>query len=272
MSPSSTPKSVAVLVLSCDKYADLWAPFFSLLARFWPDCPYPIYLVSNHRADSFSGVSNIPVGDDQSWSDGVKRALSKVSEEYVFLFLDDLFLFSKVDTAAVVKVFNWAIASGAHCVRMNPFVTPIADSMGAHCADIPCNELVGGVSKGLLYRVSTVVSLWHRDTLAALLKSGESAWDFEDAGSVRSDVYDRFYATHRNYFPVENAVIRGRWQRSVAQNVQNMGIRIDLDSRQVLSVRQTALLHLKNLRSLVLNLFPKTQRRQIKAQWVKWLH
>lgn len=264
--------SVAILVVSCDKYADLWTPFFTLFARFWPDCPYPVYLVSNHRADSFKGVKNLLVGDDQSWSDGVEQALSKVPEDYVLLFLDDLFLYGRVDTTALLKVFNWACASGANCVRMNPFVTPIADSTGGHCADAPCNELAGSVSKGSLYRVSTVMSLWNRNTLQALLKSGESAWEFEDSGSIRSDICDGFYATHRNYFPVRNGVVRGKWQRGVARSLRHMGIRVDLSERSVLSLYQTAMVFLKNLRSLALNLLPKSKRRLIKAQWIKWMN
>ena len=36
--------SVALLVISIDR--DLWPPFFELLWRHWPDCPYPIHLGS----------------------------------------------------------------------------------------------------------------------------------------------------------------------------------------------------------------------------------
>ena len=36
----------AILIVSCDKYSDLWDPFFKLFFKFWPDCPFNIYLLS----------------------------------------------------------------------------------------------------------------------------------------------------------------------------------------------------------------------------------
>lgn len=46
---SGRAADVAVVVASCDAYADLWEPFFRLFRRYWPDCPYPVYLGSNFR-------------------------------------------------------------------------------------------------------------------------------------------------------------------------------------------------------------------------------
>ena len=44
-----TTSDTAILVASCDRYSDLWGPFFGVLAKRWPDCPLPIYLGMNHR-------------------------------------------------------------------------------------------------------------------------------------------------------------------------------------------------------------------------------
>ena len=40
----------AILILSCDKFSDLWKPFFDLFWKYWPDCPYNVYLkvMKNH--------------------------------------------------------------------------------------------------------------------------------------------------------------------------------------------------------------------------------
>ena len=39
----------AVVVSSCDAYSDAWKPFFKLFFKYWSDCPFPIYLVTNTR-------------------------------------------------------------------------------------------------------------------------------------------------------------------------------------------------------------------------------
>jgi hypothetical protein len=38
----------SILVVSCDGYQDLWKPFFSCFLKYWPDCPFPVYLGSNN--------------------------------------------------------------------------------------------------------------------------------------------------------------------------------------------------------------------------------
>ena len=37
-------QDMCILVVSCDKYADCWTPFSDCMRKFWPDCPYPVYL------------------------------------------------------------------------------------------------------------------------------------------------------------------------------------------------------------------------------------
>lgn len=244
----------AVLVVSCDKYSDLWEPFFQLFWRFWPDCPFNVYLLSNKVSAEIPQVRNLLVGDDLSWSDSLLKGVAQLKEEYVFLFLDDLFLYDFIKTDRVLKVFNWILASGANYVRMNPSQRP----------DRPFNKIVGIVSKGTIYRTSTVLSVWKKDVLLDLLKANESAWDFEVFGSIRSDRYDGFYSTWENHFPVMNTVIKGKWQRSALKKLESMGIKIDLSKRCPMTLVETLVLRFKELRSHMLNLMPAKYRRQIK--------
>src|SRR5438046_834256 len=88
----------AVLIASCDKYSDVWPPFFSLFRKFWADCPFNVYLLNNTVSADFTNVSNLLIGEDQSWSDSLRRALLRLNEDYVLIFLDDLFLIDFVDT------------------------------------------------------------------------------------------------------------------------------------------------------------------------------
>ena len=41
---------LAILVLSCDGYTDLWRPFFENFKKKWGDCPYDIYLLTNKKS------------------------------------------------------------------------------------------------------------------------------------------------------------------------------------------------------------------------------
>src|SRR5262249_49133230 len=89
---------VSAVVASHDGFADIWPGFFDLLFRFWPDLPYPLYLISNHLTFHDSRVNPLRVGDDISWSDTLARGLARISSRYVLLVLDDFFLTGLVDT------------------------------------------------------------------------------------------------------------------------------------------------------------------------------
>lgn len=126
------------------------------------------------------------------------------------------------------------------------------------------NKLVGVVSKGTIYRASTVLSVWKRNVLEDLLKSGESAWEFEIYGTARSDKFGDFYSTWENYFPVINGVIKGKWQRSAVNKLQSLGLFISLKGREIMTTKESIGFFFKKERASLLNLFPPNYRRKIK--------
>lgn len=251
---SDLKKKCGVLVVSCDKYSDVWPGFFELINRFWPDCPFNVYLLSNTIRPSISKVINILVGRDISWSDNLKMALEVVEEEYVLLFIEDLYLYRLVSTKKVLNVIEWAISMKANYVRLNPLTK----------ADKPFNDLVGIVSKGTLYRSSTVMSLWKKEILQSLLKAGESAWDFEVYGSIRSDQYDSFFATKQYYFPVINTVIKSKWERIAIYKLHKLKVYPENGGRQIMTIRETAGYLFKRMRTKLFKIVPSGMRRRVK--------
>jgi len=248
-------RACAVLVPSCDKYSDLWEPFFRCFWRFWPDCPFDVHLLSNHCGLSHAKVRSLKVGDDLSWSDNLARAIRQLPYEYVFLFIDDLFLIRPVDNQRVVHVLKWAVASQVNYIRLNPSQKP----------DQPYDNVVGIVSPGTVYRMSTVVAVWKKSIPLNLLKSGESAWEFEIKGSVRSDKYDGFYSTWQDCFPIINGVIKGKWRGAAIRRLGSLGMKIDLSARSVMTQTEEIIFFCKQQRSRLLNVLPPQHRRTARS-------
>lgn len=244
----------ALLVASCDRYSDLWRPFFQLLHRFWPQCPLKIYLLSNTVGGNQAGVTDLLVGPDASWSDSLRKGVERLEEEYVFLFLDDLFLRSPVQQESVLEVLHWAVDAGANYVRFTPAPKP----------DRPHLPLVGSISPGAIYRTSTVLSFWKRSVLLELLVPGETAWEFEGLGSFRSDRYGDFYCTWEGHFPIINGVIKGKWRARAVQSLEALGVHVDLTKRPVMNAGDIARLYFREARSFLLRLVPARHRRRIK--------
>ena len=149
----------AVLVVSCDKYSDMWSPFFTLFWRFWSDCPFKVYLLSNNVDFNMPKVSTIKVGDDRSWSDTLLECLIKIREPYIMLFLEDLLLVDYVDTDRVLEVFRWIDQHKSNYVRLHPFPKP----------DKYLNPMLGKISKGTVYRTGTITSVWNKNILMKLI-------------------------------------------------------------------------------------------------------
>src|SRR3954467_10514178 len=95
------PSDVPLLVISCDRYADLWRPFFEVFWKRWPDCPFPVYLGTNHLEFASQRVTTLAVGPDVDWASNALCMLDRLGAAYVLVFLEDFLLQERVNTARV---------------------------------------------------------------------------------------------------------------------------------------------------------------------------
>lgn len=247
--------SCAVLIVSCDRYRDLWDPCITLFRRFWADCPYPVYLLSNTVEAQYEGIRPITVGSDISWSDNLLAALAIIPEDYVLLWIEDLFLIRPVESEKIRELIEWAIRNHINYLRLNPTPGP----------DIPLNQDIGQISKGTVYRASVVFSVWKKSLLSSLLRPGENAWEFEDKGTERTDSADAFYASSKQLIPACNTVIKGVWEKSALGIIRRLGIEPDLNVRRVMNRKESIIWKLKLIRSRIFFLLPSSYRRKIRS-------
>jgi len=196
---------LSVLVNSCDKYSDIWPVFFTLFWRYWPDCPYPVYLGTNTIEYSDTRVNVIFVGEDTSWAETTQKMLEKISSPYILWFLDDFFIFEKVDTSLVCSLFEEMKELNGNHLRFRPTTPPDFQ--------VPDHPRIGGISPGSPYRCSLGIGLWKREILASLLKPGETAWEMEIMGSQRSNSLPGFFTTRQTIINRTNGLERGKWLR-----------------------------------------------------------
>ncbi len=243
---------LAVVVPSCDAYADIWPSFFETFFTRWPDCPFALYLVSNHSAFRDPRVTPLMVGADLGWSANLRNALRAVPEERVLLAIDDLYPTAQVDTDSVVSLIEEV--GDFDYLRLNPYPGPRR----------VLSERVGLVPAGDIYRTSTVFSVWRRRVLRDLLVEHESPWEFELNGSERSDRFDRWFASRRWLIPYVNLVVKRKINPVAFRQLERSGIVIR-SPRQRLSTAETLLLRLRELRSWFFALVPWRLQRGIRG-------
>lgn len=212
---------VAVLIVSCDKYCDLWEPFCAFMSRYWPDCPFRVFLVANHMDWSHDGVTTLRVGPDRSWSDSLRTAVERVGVTYVLTIQDDFLLDAPVSTEAVIRAVGELHRQGGTYLRLVPTSVPWWRWIGRSRPD------TAPIPPGSPYRISNQASVWRSDALLGLLRSGESPWEMEIWGSERtSDEVNGFLSSTSAIlrYHAHGAVIRGKWSRSGARRCRDAGV------------------------------------------------
>ena len=218
----------AVLISSCDKYQDLWDPFFTLFFRYWQDCPYPVYLGTNHLKYDHNRVTTITVGDDTDWSSDFRSMLEQIPQPYVIVLIEDFLPTKSVDTAMIDRLITYMVDKGAGCLRLFPCPGP----------DLPCpdNPLVGEISKGADYRLSLQAAIWDKQTLLELLRDGESAWELELNGTKRTNALAAPFLCVAGDSPIPyfcTGVVKGKWVKEAVKLCKKEGIEVDLTARPV---------------------------------------
>lgn len=219
---------LAILVVSCDKYSDLWPPFFKLFRIFWPDCIYPIYLGSNNTIYPDDSIHMITIGDDSSWADNLKLMLDQVKEEYVLMLLEDFFLEKKVEGKYIEELFEYVKHNNVDCLRLAPTPPPsktIDKKLG-----------VGKIEYNAPYCISTQPAIWNKDKLESLLHEGYTAWDFEKRNSVdAANSGLKLCGTKKFYIKRHNGVERGKYYASTLKLLNANGIYVDEKLRGVIN-------------------------------------
>ena len=223
--------TVSVLVVSCDAYADAWRPFFQNFYEYWPDCPYPIYLQTNHLRPVFPAVNVVAVGKDCDWSSNLKVAVSQIKTEKILILLEDFWLWQPVKTEVIDQLASCLEGMKAGYLRLVP--KPPPDAL------IPGRSDVGQIYKGSNYRVSFQAGLWSKKVLLKILLSGESAWEAEMAGSKRSHQLNCHFLSvaemPESQWPIRylNAIIKRKWTPEAVFIAKQRQLSIDFQKRDI---------------------------------------
>lgn len=234
MNKTGKSATCSILIPSCDKYSDLWPPFFNMFWRNWRDCPYPVYLGSNKEAFEHPKVENILVGPDKDWTSGVRKMVETLDSEYVLIMLEDFFIRKPVDTKRVVFYVNLLKELGGDLLRLRPPIyRPFLRVNGCfHLAQF---------MKGAPYIVSLQPTVWKKVRLLSIMRDGESAWEFELKGTRRCNREFGKYFTLRKDCPIEwktHVVERGKWFLTEARRFRKSGIGCDFSRRAVMTLRE----------------------------------
>jgi hypothetical protein len=182
MSSCKKMDQLTILIPSCDKYGNLWYPFFTALFKHWPEAAQAkIHLLGNKYKYDDPRVTTIQF-EDRGWSNNLIYYFENhCKTPYVFLMLEDYFLHTKVNNEMFLKYFEKIKDNTCDYIELKQDNYSFVGS-----SNMNTEPKLSLKSSNGAYRNSTQTSLWKTVVFYKLLKKDENAWQFELEGSGRS--------------------------------------------------------------------------------------
>ena len=209
-------KRIAYLVLSCDPFSDVWDAYGQLFNKFWPDCPYDKYLASHRLKFEKYGFSSILIGEDKSWSYGLKYVLEYLKDkgyDYVIPAFDDFMIIAPIDTGLIERSIKEFISIDGTRLSFDPYLSPKTTHF---------NNLFGRVPNKVPYRATLGFVVWNISRLLSIIDERESAWEFEKEGVVRSFQYDDIYCSYKPAFKHVNLIIKRKLVKKSYRKIKQL--------------------------------------------------
>lgn len=225
----------AVVITSCDAFEDCWAPFAHGLHKYWPDCPFPVLLITNEKTFCDPVIKSLRIRPDRGWAKNLRRAMDAVDAEILLYSHEDFWLSAPVNTAEILEFVGHVAAGKADYIRLYPAPAP-----DRSFADDP---RLGVLADSARYRTSLQTALWRKTVLQELLRDDESCWEFERDGTRRSRRYgERFLSVQpAKALPgrvtpiglkyVCTAINKGRWATEAVEYAEREGLTINFGNR-----------------------------------------
>lgn len=222
----------ALVISTCDSYSEIWAPFFTLFHKFWPDNPFPVFVNSETLdcQDENIPITTLKARIGISWTRRLKEALERVDAEYIVFMLDDFFLYDFVNTEHIEECLTYMRNDSA----IGAIYFSALGYQMEEC-DLPGLEKCCHTGKS---KVNLTLALWKKETLLHYLNHDETAWEFEANSLERSlERSDTFYSFSKSmpivvpYDYMKYGLFAGKWFKTTADLFRDNEIEYDFSAR-----------------------------------------
>lgn len=237
---------VAVVVSSCDAFQECWEPFIFSMKKYWADCPWDIYMVSNYKSIDSEKIKFILVGEDKGWASNLKTAISRIDADYIVYLQEDYFLDFKVDSDEIKQHLVYCKENNIDYLRLfGPFFDEYAIAYTSYSLS----------PKSKRYRLCLRNAIWKKDSLYKILIEGYTGWQFEwdmEKHLQKNNIIINSLVLQSQFFPQkgigslgDTAVHKGMWTQSGYDYLKEHGFENILNTRTREGVLITQLIHNK---------------------------
>ena len=213
-----------ILVLSCDKNADIFYAFHHCIEKYWKNHPEIIYkteTIQNPYYKTF--CANYPM---DKWTVGIREVLNQIDDDKILIMVDDCFVRTYVDEDRLYYAES-KLSGNIACLNLEKSFDPTDE----------ITEISGFKKRkhGSLFEVSIMCGIWDKDKLIIVLSEDCSPWQIEE--KKRNYGFD-FYINSGEYIIDWGYItwhtpglLKGKWCKEVVPFFEKENISIDYSIR-----------------------------------------
>lgn len=251
---------LSILVLSCDRYSDIWENFFILRDIYWPDSDCKWYLVTESLDFVHSNVEVIHTGKELNWTGRLGYAIRHINTKYVGWYLEDFFIDEKIDNELINGLVDKMDKENIDHINMSDVFFSLIKMPEKH-EYYDDNLLI--IPKHKKYGISTASSLWRSSFLLDILgEEDKNAWQFEidlckkamsKEGLPGLILCDERMPFHVTKIPV---VIQGKYYPKALRYFAKKGFEINPGNRAIMSNKEVFVFEFNDSIRNILRSFP----------------
>lgn len=243
-------EKLAIVGIFWDGYYDLWEDFLDLKERFWPDCPYNMYIVNEEKVLNYEKKYNVRVlsaGKDALYSRKVQYAIENIMADYYLLLLEDFFFSRPLQRNVLESNLSMMDKYSLEYLKM-PLKEFIATAKGTPFHNI---DNIISIRNENEYTLTCQPSIWKRDFLKKCIGDGNyNAWVFEG-------IYAKSRLAHTveflNYCKIDKSnklglvhgALQGKMLPKTVSKLEATGYKMK-NQREVMSLKDNYLNELKD--------------------------
>lgn len=214
-----------ILVLSCDKNADLFEPFKICIEKYWKNHPEIIYTTETVKNPYYKTITkDIPF---DMWTKRIRETLKEIDDDKILLMMDDGFIRQPVDTKRIEYVEK----------NLKGNIALFNFEKSFDSADKP-SQYEGFKIKNPrgIAITSLFCGLWQKDKLMQILNITCQPWEIERL-NIAFDF--EYYINSGDFiidvgytFPKPFGLYRGKWCKETRDFFEKEGIEMDYSTRE----------------------------------------
>jgi len=221
-----------ILVISCDKYNDLFGPFHYCMEKYWPNHPEIIYVTESvknpyYRTECLKA----------EWTVRVKNAAEKIDDDFILMMCDDVFIREPVNEKRIYYILDSLkeVKDFTNC----SFISGVKPRPDLEIKPVEGLEDIGYKPRDNYFNTVNC-TLWKKDKLLKCLDGPPINVDKFEWDKTR--FHGKYFTSMNQNWPIhwgrENnkghvAITRGKWAQECVDFFNKENYKIDFTKRGI---------------------------------------